>query len=59
VIPEGVEDEKVLFLSDILPTGWMPPTIAKSNQGMSWPCGDAVPWACSLSKVRSYWVRTA
>src|SRR6201985_2485478 len=23
VIPDGVEDEKVLFLSDILPTGWM------------------------------------
>lgn len=23
VIPDGLEDEKVLFLSDILPTGWM------------------------------------
>jgi threonine dehydrogenase-like Zn-dependent dehydrogenase len=23
VVPEGVEDDKVLFLSDILPTGWM------------------------------------
>ncbi len=23
VIPDGVDDEKVLFLSDILPTGWM------------------------------------
>ncbi|HEX3950201.1 MAG TPA: zinc-dependent alcohol dehydrogenase [Steroidobacteraceae bacterium] len=23
VIPEGIEDDKVLFLSDILPTGWM------------------------------------
>jgi threonine dehydrogenase-like Zn-dependent dehydrogenase len=23
VIPDGIEDEKVLFLSDILPTGWM------------------------------------
>ncbi|MET0365356.1 MAG: alcohol dehydrogenase catalytic domain-containing protein, partial [Sphingobium sp.] len=23
VIPDGVEDDKVLFLSDILPTGWM------------------------------------
>src|SRR5579871_5284941 len=23
VIPEGIDDEKVLFLSDILPTGWM------------------------------------
>jgi threonine dehydrogenase-like Zn-dependent dehydrogenase len=23
VIPDGIEDERVLFLSDILPTGWM------------------------------------
>ena len=23
VVPDGLEDEKVLFLSDILPTGWM------------------------------------
>jgi threonine dehydrogenase-like Zn-dependent dehydrogenase len=23
VIPDGIEDEKVLFLSDTLPTGWM------------------------------------
>ncbi|MEJ0008684.1 MAG: zinc-dependent alcohol dehydrogenase [Steroidobacteraceae bacterium] len=23
IIPDGIEDEKVLFLSDILPTGWM------------------------------------
>ena len=23
VVPDGIEDEKVLFLSDILPTGWM------------------------------------
>jgi threonine dehydrogenase-like Zn-dependent dehydrogenase len=41
VIPDGVEDEKVLFLSDILPTGWM----AAENCAIE--PGDVVAvWGC-------------
>jgi threonine dehydrogenase-like Zn-dependent dehydrogenase len=36
VIPDGVDDDKVLFLSDILPTGWM----AAENAGIE--PGDTV-----------------
>lgn len=42
VIPEGVEDEKVLFLSDILPTGWMAAENCQIEQGdvvAVWGCG--------------------
>ncbi len=42
VIPEGVEDEKVLFLSDILPTGWMAAEncdIKPSDIVAVWGCG--------------------
>ena len=42
VIPEGVEDEKVLFLSDILPTGWMAAENADIEDGdivAVWGCG--------------------
>jgi len=41
VIPDGMEDEQVLFLSDILPTGWM----AAENAGIE--AGDTVAvWGC-------------
>jgi threonine dehydrogenase-like Zn-dependent dehydrogenase len=41
VIPDGLEDDKVLFLSDILPTGWM----AAENCGIKE--GDTVAvWGC-------------
>ncbi len=41
VIPDGLEDEQVLFLSDILPTGWM----AAENAGIEE--GDTVAvWGC-------------
>ena len=41
VIPDGLEDDKVLFLSDILPTGWM----AAENAGIEE--GDTVAvWGC-------------
>jgi threonine dehydrogenase-like Zn-dependent dehydrogenase len=41
VIPDGLEDDKVLFLSDILPTGWM----AAENCGIRE--GDTVAvWGC-------------
>ncbi|WP_454280953.1 zinc-dependent alcohol dehydrogenase [Sphingomonas sp. Marseille-Q8236] len=42
VIPEGVDDEKVLFLSDILPTGWMAAENAQIEPGDTvavWGCG--------------------
>jgi threonine dehydrogenase-like Zn-dependent dehydrogenase len=42
VIPDGLEDEQVLFLSDILPTGWMAAENADIEQGDTvavWGCG--------------------
>jgi threonine dehydrogenase-like Zn-dependent dehydrogenase len=41
VIPDGIEDEKVLFLSDILPTGWM----AAENCGIK-PTDTVAVWGC-------------
>jgi threonine dehydrogenase-like Zn-dependent dehydrogenase len=41
VVPDGLEDDQVLFLSDILPTGWM----AAENAGIE--PGDIVAvWGC-------------
>src|SRR3982751_4288468 len=42
VIPDGVEDDQVLFLSDILPTGWMAAENAMIEPGDTvavWGCG--------------------
>lgn len=42
VIPDGLEDDKVLFLSDILPTGWMAAENAEIEEGDTvavWGCG--------------------
>ena len=42
VIPDGLEDEKVLFLSDILPTGWMAAVNCEIEPGDTvavWGCG--------------------
>jgi len=42
VIPDGLEDEKVLFLSDILPTGWMAAENCLIEPGDTvavWGCG--------------------
>ncbi len=42
VIPDGLDDEKVLFLSDILPTGWMAAENAEIEEGDTvavWGCG--------------------
>ena len=41
VIPDGVDDEKVLFLSDILPTGWM----AAENCDIQ-PTDTVAVWGC-------------
>jgi threonine dehydrogenase-like Zn-dependent dehydrogenase len=42
VVPEGIEDEKVLFLTDIFPTGWMAAENAEIEPGDTvavWGCG--------------------
>jgi threonine dehydrogenase-like Zn-dependent dehydrogenase len=42
VIPDGLEDDKVLFLSDILPTGWMAAENCDIEEGDTvavWGCG--------------------
>ena len=42
VIPDGVSDDKVLFLSDILPTGWQAAEYAQIEAGDTvavWGCG--------------------
>jgi threonine dehydrogenase-like Zn-dependent dehydrogenase len=41
VVPEGIDDDKVLFLSDILPTGWM----AAENAGIE-PGDTIAVWGC-------------
>ncbi len=41
VIPEGLEDDEVLFLSDILPTGWM----AAKNADIQ-PDDTVAVWGC-------------
>jgi threonine dehydrogenase-like Zn-dependent dehydrogenase len=41
VIPEGVEDDRVLFLSDILPTGWM-----AAENCMIEPGDTVAVWGC-------------
>lgn len=41
-VPDGVDDEKVLFLSDIFPTGWMGAENAEIENGDTvaiWGCG--------------------
>ncbi len=59
VIPDGVEDERVLFLSDILPTGWMAAVnceIAEGDVVAVWGCGPvglfAVQSALALGATR-------
>ncbi len=42
IIPDGVDDDKVLFLTDILPTGWMAAENAQIEPGDTvavWGCG--------------------
>jgi threonine dehydrogenase-like Zn-dependent dehydrogenase len=41
VVPEGIDDEQVLFLSDILPTGWM----AAENAAIR-PEDTVAVWGC-------------
>jgi threonine dehydrogenase-like Zn-dependent dehydrogenase len=59
LIPEGIEDEKVLFLSDILPTGWMAAENCMIEAGDTvavWGCGPvglfAIQSALSMGAQR-------
>ena len=52
VIPDGLEDDKVLFLSDILPTGWMAAENAEIEQGDTvavWGCGPVGLFAVQIA----------
>lgn len=54
VVPDGVEDEKVLFLSDILPTGWMAAKNCEIEPGdvvAVWGCGPVGLFAIQSALV--------
>lgn len=56
-IPDGLVDEKVLFLSDILPTGWM----AAKNCDIE-PGDTVAVWGCGpvgLMAIQSAWLQGA
>ncbi len=39
VIPDGLEDEQVIFLTDVFPTGYMAAEMATSGRARWWLCG--------------------
>jgi threonine dehydrogenase-like Zn-dependent dehydrogenase len=54
VVPDGIEDEKVLFLSDILPTGWMAAEncdIKPADTVAVWGCGPVGLFAVQSARV--------
>ncbi|ETX29018.1 zinc-dependent alcohol dehydrogenase [Roseivivax isoporae] len=54
VIPDGLEDEEVLFLSDILPTGWMAADNCDIEPGDTvavWGCGPVGLFAIQSAKL--------
>jgi threonine dehydrogenase-like Zn-dependent dehydrogenase len=54
VIPDGLDDEKVLFLSDILPTGWMAAENADIEEGETvavWGCGPVGLFAVQSARI--------
>ncbi len=54
VVPEGIEDDKVLFLSDILPTGWMAAENCDIQSGDTvavWGCGPVGLFAVQSALV--------
>ena len=53
-VPDGMEDEKVLFLSDILPTGWMGAENCQVEPGDTvavWGCGPVGQMAIRSLKI--------
>jgi threonine dehydrogenase-like Zn-dependent dehydrogenase len=54
VIPDGLDDEQVLFLSDILPTGWMAADNADIEEGDTvavWGCGPVGLFAVQSARI--------
>ncbi|PYE82543.1 zinc-dependent alcohol dehydrogenase [Pseudoroseicyclus aestuarii] len=54
VIPEGMEDDEVLFLSDILPTGWMAAENAEIEPGDTvavWGAGPVGLFAVQSARI--------
>lgn len=54
VIPDGFDDEEVLFLSDILPTGWMAAENARIRPGDTvavWGCGPVGLFAVQSAMI--------
>ena len=54
VIPDGLGDEQVLFLSDILPTGWMAAENAEIGDGdmvAVWGCGPVGLFAVQSARL--------
>jgi threonine dehydrogenase-like Zn-dependent dehydrogenase len=54
VIPDGLDDDRVLFLSDILPTGWMGAENADIEEGDTvavWGCGPVGLFAVQSALV--------
>jgi threonine dehydrogenase-like Zn-dependent dehydrogenase len=54
VVPSGVDDDKVLFLSDILPTGWMAAENCEIEPGDTvavWGCGPVGLFAIQCALV--------
>jgi threonine dehydrogenase-like Zn-dependent dehydrogenase len=54
IIPDGLEDDKVLFLSDILPTGWQAAVNADIEEGDTvavWGCGPVGLFAIQSALV--------
>jgi len=55
VIPDGLEDDKVLFLSDILPTGWMAAENCQIEPGDTvavWGCGPVGLFAIQSALIQ-------
>ena len=57
-IPDGIPDEKVLFLSDIFPTGYMGAENCNIEPEIRSRSGDADPWVSSPFAVRTCWGRS-
>jgi threonine dehydrogenase-like Zn-dependent dehydrogenase len=55
VIPDHLEDEKVLFLTDILSTGWMAADQATVEQGDTIVVWGAGPVGLSRPSPRASW----
>ncbi len=56
-VPDGIDDEKVLFLTDIFPTGWMAAKNCEINPGDTvaiWGCGPV-----GQMTIQSAWMQGA